>query len=151
MQIISMPFLNPYTIKADISSLRGKEALVEKFKNSSIMDEPEHWRPRIFYSSGVNQGLLEPFPAPTHIRRKERSSYNRGTLFPPGVNSHINGQSQGLLHNTNRRHHNDARAQEGRSGFTGGRPNHHLFNSRNGADEGGPGCGRRGEDVVQER
>ena len=115
------------------------------------MDEPEHWRPRIFYSSGVNQGLLEPFPAPTHIRRKERSSYNRGTLFPPGVNGHINGQFQGLLHNTNRRRHNDPRAQEGRSGFTGGRPNHHLFNSRNGADERGPGCVGKEEDVVQER
>ncbi|KIM40177.1 hypothetical protein M413DRAFT_446337 [Hebeloma cylindrosporum] len=106
-----------------------------------------NWRPRIFYSSGVNQGLLEPFPAPTHIRRKERSSYNRGTLFPPGVNGHSNGQAHGLLHNTNRRHHNDARPQEGRSGFTGGKPNHHLFNGRNDADEGSARWGRRGDDL----
>ena len=56
MQIISRFFLHPWTTKADTSSLRGKEA-VEKFKNSSIMDEREHWRPRIFYSSGVNEGL----------------------------------------------------------------------------------------------
>lgn len=69
---------------------RGKEALVEKFKNSCIMDERESWRPKIFYSSGPNQGLPEQFPAPTHIRRKERSSYNRGALFVPGLHTRNN-------------------------------------------------------------
>ena len=65
---------------------RGKEALVEKFKNSCIMDEREAWRPKIFYSEpGPEQGLSEPFPAPTHLRRKERSSFNRGALYVPGV------------------------------------------------------------------
>ena len=66
---------------------RGKEALVEKFKNSGIMDERESWRPKIFYSSGPNQGLPEPFPPPTHLRRKERSAHNRGALYPPGPGS----------------------------------------------------------------
>lgn len=52
------------------------------------MDEREEWRPKIFYSDpGPNQGLPEEFPKPTHIRRKERSSYNRGTLYPPGVST----------------------------------------------------------------
>jgi hypothetical protein len=61
---------------------RGKEALVEKFKNSCIMDEREAWRPKIFYSEpGAMQGLPEPFPPPTHWRRKERSACNRGALF----------------------------------------------------------------------
>lgn len=61
---------------------------MEKFKNSCIMDEREEWRPKIFYSDpGPNQGLPEEFPKPTHIRRKERSSYNRGTLYPPGVST----------------------------------------------------------------
>lgn len=67
------------------STTRGKEALVEKFKNSCIMDEREEWRPRIFYSSGLERGLPEPFPAPTHLRRKERSSHNRGALYVPGT------------------------------------------------------------------
>ncbi|KAF6760256.1 RNA recognition motif 2-domain-containing protein [Ephemerocybe angulata] len=66
---------------------RGKEALVEKFKNSCIMDERESWRPKIFYSFGPNQGLPEPFPAPTHIRRKERSSFNRGALYVPAMHT----------------------------------------------------------------
>ena len=59
---------------------------MEKFKNSSIMDEREAWRPRIFYSSGPDQGKPETFPAPTHLRRKERSSHNRGALYVPGIN-----------------------------------------------------------------
>lgn len=47
------------------------------------MDEREAWRPKIFFSNGPNQGLPEPFPAPTHFRRKERSAQNRGALFVP--------------------------------------------------------------------
>jgi hypothetical protein len=49
------------------------------------MDEREAWQPKIFYSTGPQEGLPEPFPAPTHLRRKERSSYNRGALFVPGL------------------------------------------------------------------
>ena len=64
---------------------RGKEALIEKFKNSAIMDERESWRPKIFYSGGAQGGQPEPFPAPTHQRRKERSAHNRGALYVPGT------------------------------------------------------------------
>ncbi|OJA18245.1 hypothetical protein AZE42_05167 [Rhizopogon vesiculosus] len=75
-------------LQMSYANYQGKEALVEKFKNSCIMDEREEWRPKIFYSdAGPNQGLPEEFPKPTHIRRKERSSYNRGTLYPPGVST----------------------------------------------------------------
>ena len=59
--------------------------LVEKFKNSGIMDERESWRPKIFISAGPDTGLPESFPPATHQRRKERSAHNRGALFVPGV------------------------------------------------------------------
>lgn len=73
-------------LQMSYANYQGKEALVEKFKNSCIMDEREEWRPKIFYSEpGPNQGLPEEFPKPTHIRRKERSSFNRGALFVPGL------------------------------------------------------------------
>ncbi|KAI0047497.1 hypothetical protein FA95DRAFT_1492430 [Auriscalpium vulgare] len=72
-------------LQMSYANYQGKEALVEKFKNSGIMDEREAWRPKIFYSDGPQQGLPEPFPAPTHQRRKERSAHNRGALFVPGV------------------------------------------------------------------
>jgi hypothetical protein len=49
------------------------------------MDERESWRPKIFHSNGPQVGQPEPFPAPTHQRRKERSAHNRGALYVPGA------------------------------------------------------------------
>ena len=80
-------------VKSNLFFSRGKEALVEKFKNSCIMEERESWRPKIFYSEpGPKQGLLEPFPAATHNRRKERSALNRGALFVSG-SQHLHNAS----------------------------------------------------------
>ncbi|KAH7874718.1 RNA recognition motif 2-domain-containing protein [Lentinula edodes] len=78
-------FSSEKVLQMSYANYQGKEALVEKFKNSCIMDEREAWRPKIFYSDpGPEQGLPEPFPSATHQRRKERSSHNRGDLFVPG-------------------------------------------------------------------
>ncbi|KAF9237527.1 RNA recognition motif 2-domain-containing protein [Melanogaster broomeanus] len=86
-------------LQMSYANYQGKEALVEKFKNSCIMDEREEWRPKIFYSEpGPKQGLPEEFPKPTHMRRKERSSYNRGALFVPGING--TGQHKTFLNAT---------------------------------------------------
>lgn len=84
---------------------RGKEALVEKFKNSCIMDEREAWRPKIFHSApGPAQGLPAPFPAPTHLRRKERGAASRGALYVPGVtNGGSGGGGTHHLHNVSHR------------------------------------------------
>ncbi|OJT09286.1 Meiosis protein mei2 [Trametes pubescens] len=79
------------------ATYQGKESLVEKFKNSCIMDEREAWRPKIFFSDGENQGMPEPFPPPTHLRRKERSQNNRGALFVPGTHHQASGGG-GLYH-----------------------------------------------------
>ncbi|KAI0075343.1 hypothetical protein K474DRAFT_1599954 [Panus rudis PR-1116 ss-1] len=76
-------------LQMSYANYQGKEALVEKFKNSCIMDERESWRPKIFYSSGPHQGEPEPFPKPTHLRRKERSAHNRGALFVPSLGSQM--------------------------------------------------------------
>ena len=88
----SLSIIHPSTVSRNMYSsekvlqmcyanYQGKEALIEKFKNSCIMDEQESYRPKIFHSSGPKQGLPEPFPAPTHLRRKERSLSNRGALY----------------------------------------------------------------------
>ncbi|VDC06357.1 unnamed protein product [Peniophora sp. CBMAI 1063] len=72
-------------LQMSYANYQGKEALVEKFKNSGIMDEREAWRPKIFHSAGPSAGLPELFPPATHQRRKERSAHNRGALFVPGL------------------------------------------------------------------
>ncbi|TFK44789.1 hypothetical protein BDQ12DRAFT_35519 [Crucibulum laeve] len=107
-------FSSEKVLQMSYANYQGKEALVEKFKNSCIMDEREEWRPKIFYSSGPEQGLPEPFPAPTHLRRKERSSFNRGALFVPGVGGSTNQtQTQTHLHYPSRRQnqHDEHRSQ----------------------------------------
>ncbi|KAJ7783276.1 hypothetical protein B0H16DRAFT_1710071 [Mycena metata] len=87
-------FSSEKVLQMSYANYQGKEALVEKFKNSCIMDERVAWQPKIFYSDGPEQGLPEPFPAPTHLRRKERSSYNRGPLYVPGLMSAQTSLSQ---------------------------------------------------------
>lgn len=71
----------------DISyaNIQGKECLVEKFRNSSVMDQNPAYRPRVFYSEGDKVGQEQDFPAPNNINRKLRSivSVQRVGLFPP--------------------------------------------------------------------
>ncbi|KAL0072460.1 hypothetical protein AAF712_000223 [Marasmius tenuissimus] len=76
---------------------QGKEALVEKFKNSGIMDEKVEWRPRIFHSEeGPMQGMPEPFPEATHQRRKERGRSLRVEETPvTPVKKQWNGNGSG--------------------------------------------------------
>ncbi|KAJ7647239.1 RNA recognition motif 2-domain-containing protein [Roridomyces roridus] len=101
-------FSSEKVLQMSYANYQGKEALVEKFKNSCIMDEIPAWRPKIFYSEpGPEQGLPEPFPAPTHMKRKERSSYNRGPLYVPGM-------MNGLSHNR-RQQPGDAERQRDRA------------------------------------
>ncbi|KAJ8696755.1 hypothetical protein PTI98_006598 [Pleurotus ostreatus] len=81
-------FSSEKILEMSYADYQGKESQVEKFKNSSIMDEREEWRPKIFRSEpGPDQGLPEPFPAPTHLRRKQISSHNRAGLFPSNHSS----------------------------------------------------------------
>lgn len=71
----------------DISyaNIQGKEALIDRFRNSSVMDEDPSYRPKIFYSSGPLQGQEEAFPASNDPKRKLRSIASAQTvgLFPP--------------------------------------------------------------------
>ncbi|KDQ15279.1 hypothetical protein BOTBODRAFT_108855 [Botryobasidium botryosum FD-172 SS1] len=67
------------------ANFQGKEALVEKFRNSSVMNEKLEWRPKIFYSDGPNYGLPEPFPAPNNLLRQERSRMNKNAVSSPSA------------------------------------------------------------------
>lgn len=73
------------------------------------MDEREDWRPRLFTSSGPDEGLPEPFPPPNHLRRKERSSFNRSALNM--------GAEEGLRHSRGRLHRRLPDSTRGQSLF----------------------------------
>ncbi|KAK9244251.1 RNA recognition motif 2-domain-containing protein [Lipomyces tetrasporus] len=59
----------------DISyaNIYGKECLIEKFRNSSVMDQDSAYRPKIYYSDGPSKGQEEEFPPPNNMNRKLRS------------------------------------------------------------------------------
>jgi len=50
----------------DISyaNIQGKECLIEKFRNSCVMDEDPSYRPKIFHSSGPLMGQEQEFGSP---------------------------------------------------------------------------------------
>ncbi|KAL7754140.1 hypothetical protein RI367_000120 [Sorochytrium milnesiophthora] len=92
------------------ANIQGKQALVDKFRNSSVMDEHPTYRPKIFYSSGPLCGEEEPFPLPTTRPRGgpaamssmseeeyERSTSGHGSFieYPYGRYSSFGGSGTG--------------------------------------------------------
>ncbi|KAI8579922.1 hypothetical protein K450DRAFT_239740 [Umbelopsis ramanniana AG] len=68
------------------ANIQGKKALVEKFRNSSVMDEEASYQPKIFVSTGVHRGEEEPFPQPTlpselRKRKQRLTSSHRSSTF----------------------------------------------------------------------
>jgi hypothetical protein len=42
--------------------IQGKQAMIARFENSSLMDKVDEYKPLLFYSTGINMGKPEPFP-----------------------------------------------------------------------------------------
>ena len=73
--------------RCDISyaNIQARDKLIEKFRNSSVMDQEPAYRPKLFYSRGSNQGEEEAFPVCNDLKKKARSALDAQTtgLFPP--------------------------------------------------------------------
>lgn len=67
------------------ANIQGQEALIDKFRNSCVMDEQEEYRPRIYHTSGPLKGLEAPFPEPNNLNKKARSIRDAQQigLYPP--------------------------------------------------------------------
>lgn len=67
---------------AEISyaTIQGKDCLVQKFRNSSVMLEAPHYRPKLYYTSNgptpQMAGNEEPFPEPDNQSKMKRSCEN---------------------------------------------------------------------------
>lgn len=67
---------------AEISyaTIQGKDCLVQKFRNSSVMLEAPHYRPKLYYTSNgptpQMAGQEEPFPEPDNQSKMKRSCEN---------------------------------------------------------------------------
>ncbi|GAA6063309.1 hypothetical protein JCM10212_006719 [Sporobolomyces blumeae] len=66
------------------ANIQGKASLVNHFRNSSVLDQDESRRPKLFVTSGLNAGQPEPFPTCDDPVRKMRSALNATNvgLFP---------------------------------------------------------------------
>lgn len=77
--------------------LQGKQAMITRFQNSSLLDKHESYRPLVFCSTGPNRGKPEQFPTPRQLgapHKKQPSSFathyhrdDRGYGHPHGVSS----------------------------------------------------------------
>ncbi|KAF2273173.1 uncharacterized protein EI97DRAFT_366363, partial [Westerdykella ornata] len=94
---------------AEISyaTIQGKEALIAKFRNSSVMQETPYCRPRLFvtetdYGKSNLCGTELAFPAPDNLAKLSRSieSARANGLFPPHASSMMNDRArQGVYDN----------------------------------------------------
>ncbi|KAF8249440.1 hypothetical protein K440DRAFT_660214 [Wilcoxina mikolae CBS 423.85] len=69
------------------------DQLVEKFRNSSVMDQDPAYRPKLFYSSGPLAGTEMEFPAANNILKKCRSisAAQQIGLFAPKLSAASKG------------------------------------------------------------
>lgn len=87
---------------AEISyaTIQGKDCLVQKFRNSSVMLEAPHYRPKLYYT--VNgpapemAGHEEPFPEPDNQSKMKRSCENAEHvgLFTPNAGQHFRDEQR---------------------------------------------------------
>ncbi|KAE8884362.1 hypothetical protein PF005_g13356 [Phytophthora fragariae] len=61
--------------------LQGKQAMIARFQNSSLLDKHESYRPLVFGSAGPHRGKPEPFPAPKQLAHKKQTAHS----YSPGM------------------------------------------------------------------
>jgi hypothetical protein len=101
---------------AEISyaTIQGREALVSKFRNSSVMQETAYCRPRLFYSSDDAMpmpstmliGTEQEFPHPDNLAKLNRSidSARSTGLYPPNASGLVDHRNRsGMYDNGNPR------------------------------------------------
>ncbi|KAK2612944.1 hypothetical protein QQS21_001055 [Conoideocrella luteorostrata] len=87
---------------AEISyaTIQGKDCLVQKFRNSSVMLEAPHYRPKLYFTcNGPRPGLAgqeEPFPDPDNQSKMKRSCENAEHvgLFTPNAGQHYRDEQR---------------------------------------------------------
>lgn len=96
--------------RVSYATQQGREALISRFRNSSVRDQPVHHRPVLFYNfhdqpwqTGLSVGDTMPLPEPDNTQKLRRSKENT--------------RAEGLYHNRN------MSQRTPRSNFDRGNPN----------------------------
>ncbi|KAG6158832.1 hypothetical protein E4U51_007808 [Claviceps purpurea] len=81
-------------------SYASKDCLVQKFRNSSVMLEAPHYRPKLYFTSNGPRPALagheEPFPEPDNQSKMKRSCENAEHvgLFTPNAGQHFRDEQR---------------------------------------------------------
>jgi len=70
-------FQSEKVLQMSYANYQGKAALVDKFRNSAVLNERPEWRPQLFHSDGPERGLPHTFPPPNSALRHERSTQTK--------------------------------------------------------------------------
>jgi len=78
------------------ATIQGKDCLVQKFRNSSVMLEHHSFRPKIFHITGPMAGEEEAFPGPDNPSKMRRSVENAEHvgLFAPRAGQHFRDEQR---------------------------------------------------------
>ncbi|KID73063.1 meiosis protein MEI2, partial [Metarhizium brunneum ARSEF 3297] len=98
---VGYAFINFVDI-AEISyaTIQGKDCLVQKFRNSSVMLEAPHYRPKLYFTCNGPcpelAGQEEPFPEPDNQSKMKRSCENAEHvgLFTPNAGQHYRDEQR---------------------------------------------------------
>ena len=52
--------------------IQGKQSMISRFQNSSLLEKDDGYRPLLFVSSGPDKGKPEPFPVGGEINQERR-------------------------------------------------------------------------------
>ncbi|KAI2626476.1 RNA recognition motif 2-domain-containing protein [Hypoxylon sp. NC1633] len=84
-------FRSDKVAEVSYATIQGKDCLVQKFRNSSVMLEAPHYRPKLYFTENgpypERAGTEEPFPAPDNQSKMKRSCENAEHvgLFTPNA------------------------------------------------------------------
>ncbi|KAJ3537914.1 hypothetical protein NM208_g6126 [Fusarium decemcellulare] len=93
-------FKSDKVAEVSYATVQGKDCLVQKFRNSSVMLEAQHYRPKLFYTIHHEDaklvGLEEPFPGPDNQSKMKRSVENAEHvgLFTPNAGQHYRDEQR---------------------------------------------------------
>ncbi|RAL60197.1 hypothetical protein DID88_000818 [Monilinia fructigena] len=81
------------------ATIQGRDCLIQKFRNSSVMLEPPHYRPKLFftYLDGSDaEGLEDEFPSSDNASKLKRSCENAEHvgLFAPSAGQHLRDEQR---------------------------------------------------------
>jgi hypothetical protein len=71
--------------------IQGKQAMISRFQNSSLLEKDDEYQPLLFYSTGPDRGRPEPFPVSSNLRRAQQQQIQQQPQQlsgPPGAPFH---------------------------------------------------------------